>query len=139
MLGYQTNDYIAMGCNLSTPALQDQNVRQAMSYALDRQALINVVFNGQAQVSTMMPPAMGHWSLDAGSFELYQFNLDKAKELMEAAGYSDSNGLSLKLAAGLMDSLRQAAALFSSSSPRSTSMWTSPIWSRVSMWTSGAR
>ena len=53
VLGYQTNDYIAMGCNLSTPALQDQNVRQAMSYALDRQTLINVVFNGQAQVSTM--------------------------------------------------------------------------------------
>lgn len=111
VLGYQTNDYIAMGCNLSTPALQDQNVRQAMSYALDRQTLINVVFNGQAQVSTMMPPAMGHWSLGADSFDLYQFNLDKAKELMEAAGYSDSNRLSLKLAAGLMDSLRQAAVV----------------------------
>ena len=82
-----------------------------MSYALDRQTLINVVFNGQAQVSTMMPPAMGHWSLGADSFDLYQFNLDKAKELMEAAGYSDSNRLSLKLAAGLMDSLRQAAVV----------------------------
>ena len=111
VLGYQTNDYIAMGCNLSTPALQDKNVRQAMSYALDRQAIINIVYNGQAAVSSMVPPAMGHWSLDVSTMDLYQFNLDKAKELMEAAGYSEDNRLTLKLAAGLMDSLRQAAVV----------------------------
>ena len=48
VISYQTNDYIALGCNLSTPALQDINVRQAMSYAMDRDAIINVVFGGQA-------------------------------------------------------------------------------------------
>ncbi len=111
VVGYQTNDYIAMGCNLSTPALQDKNVRQAMSYALDRQAIINVVYNGQATVSSMVPSAMGHWSLDVSDMDLYQHDVDKAKELMEAAGYSDSNRLTLKLAAGLMDSLRQAAVV----------------------------
>ena len=111
VLGYQTNDYIAMGCNLSTPALQDKNVRQAMSYALDRQAIINIVFNGQAAVCSMVPPGLGHWSLDVSSMDLYQYHVDKAKELMEAAGYSDSNRLTLKLAAGLMDSLRQAAVV----------------------------
>ena len=111
VLGYQTNDYIAVGCNLSTPALQDKNVRQAMSYALDRQALINIVYNGQAAVSSMVPPAMGHWSLDVSTMDLYQYDVDKAKALMEAAGYSDSNRLTLTLAAGLMDSLRQAAVV----------------------------
>ena len=111
VVGYQTNDYIALGCNLSTPALQDKNVRQAMSYALDRQAIINVVFNGQATVSSMVPAAMGHWSLDVSTMDLYQTNVDKAKELMEGAGFNDSNRLTLKLAAGLMDSLRQAAVV----------------------------
>ena len=111
VLGYQTNDYIAVGCNLSTPALQDKNVRQAMSYALDRQAIINIVYNGQAAVSSMVPPAMGHWSLDVSTMDLYQFNLDKAKELMEAAGYREDNRLTLKLAARLMGSLRQAAVV----------------------------
>ena len=111
VLGYQTNDYIAVGCNLSTPALQDKNVRQAMSYALDRQAIINVVFNGQATVSSMVPPGLGHWSLDVSTMDLYQYDVDKAKALMEAAGYSDSNRLTLTLAAGLMDSLRQAAVV----------------------------
>ena len=111
VIGYQTNNYLAIGCNLSTPALQDKNVRQAMSYALDRQAIINVVYNGQAVVSSMMPPAMGHWSLDVAGMDLYQTNVDKAKELMEAAGYNDSNRLTLKLAAGLMDAIRQSAVV----------------------------
>ena len=59
----------------------------------------------------MVPSAMGHWSLDVSDMDLYQHDVDKAKELMEAAGYSDSNRLTLKLAAGLMDSLRQAAVV----------------------------
>ncbi len=111
VLSYQTNEYIAVGCNLSTAALQDLRVRQAISYAMDRDTIINVVFSGQAAPCSMVPPAMGHWSLDVSDMDLYKTNVDKAKELMEAAGYSDSNRLSLTLAAGLMDSLRQAAVV----------------------------
>ena len=111
VISYQTNDYIALGCNLSTPALQDINVRQAMSYAMDRDAIINVVFGGQAVPCSMVPPGLGHWSLDVSDMELYQTNVEKAKELMEAAGYNDGNRLTLKVAAGLMDSIRQAAVV----------------------------
>ena len=59
----------------------------------------------------MVPPAMGHWSLDVSDMDLYQTNVEKARELMEAAGYSDSNRLTLRVAAGLMDSIRQAAVV----------------------------
>ena len=111
VLGYQTNNYMAMGCNLSTVALQDKNVRQAMSYAIDRQVLINIVYNGQATVSSMVPPALGHWSVDISGMDLYKPDVAKAKSLMEAAGYSDSNRLTLKVAAGLMDEIRQAAVV----------------------------
>lgn len=111
VLSYQTNNYLAMGCNLSTKALQDVNVRQAMSYAIDRNVLINIVYNGQATVSSMLPSAMGHWSLDVNEMDLYQPDVAKAKQLMEAAGYSDSNRLTLKVAAGLMDEIRQAAVV----------------------------
>lgn len=111
VLSYQTNNYMAMGCNLSTPALQDLNVRQAMSYAIDRQTLINIVYNGQATVSSMVPSSLGHWSLDVSDMDLYQYNVEKAKSLMEASGYSDSNRLTLKVAAGLMDEIRQAAVV----------------------------
>lgn len=111
VLSYQTNNYMAMGCNLSTAALQDKNVRQAMSYAIDRQTLINIVYNGQATVSSMVPPSLGHWSLDVNEMDLYQYDVEKAKSMMEAAGYSDSNRLTLKVAAGLMDEIRQAAVV----------------------------
>lgn len=111
VLSYSTANYLAMGCNLSTVALQDQNVRQAMSYAIDRQTLINIVYNGQAEMSSMVPPAMGHWSLDISDMDLYKPDVEKAKALMEAAGYSDSNRLTLKVAAGLMDEIRNAAVV----------------------------
>ena len=111
VLSYQTNNYMAMGCNLSTVALQDKNVRQAMSHAIDRQTLINVVYNGQAAVTSMVPPSLGHWSLDISDMDLYKYDVEKAKAMMEAAGYSDSNRLTLKVAAGLMDEIRQAAVV----------------------------
>jgi peptide/nickel transport system substrate-binding protein len=111
VISYQTNTYIAIGCNLSTAALQNKNVRQAMDYAIDRQAIINVVFGGQAVPSSMMPPAMGHWSLDVSGIDLYKTNVDKAKKLMEDAGYNSSHHLTLKVAAGLMDSIRQTAVV----------------------------
>lgn len=111
VISYQSNTYIALGCNLSTPALQDKNVRQAIDYATDRQSLINVVFSGQAVPCSMLPPAMGHWSLDVSKMDLYQYNLEKAQQLMQAAGYNDKNHLTLKVAAGLMDSVRQTAVV----------------------------
>lgn len=111
VLSYSTSTYVALGCNLSTPALQDKNVRQAMSYAMDRQAIINVVFAGQAVPCSMMPPAMGHWALDVSGMDLYKTNVEKAKSLMEAAGYNENNRLTLKVAAGLLDYIRQTAVV----------------------------
>ena len=111
ILSYETSTYVAMGCNLSTPALQDKNVRQAMSYAIDRQAIIDVVFAGQAVPCSMMPPAMGHWSLDVSDMDLYKTDVEKAKQLMEAAGYNENNRLTLKVAAGLLDYIRQTAVV----------------------------
>ena len=111
VLSYQTNNYLAMGCNLSTAALQDIRVRQAMSYAIDRQTLINIVYNGQATITSMVPPSLGHWSVDVTDMDLYQYNVDKAKALMEEAGYGPDNRLQLKVAVGLMDEIRNAAVV----------------------------
>ncbi|MEG2118740.1 MAG: ABC transporter substrate-binding protein [Pseudoflavonifractor sp.] len=111
VLDYQTNSYIAVGCNLSTPALQDKNVRQAMSYAMDRQGIIDYVFNGSAEITSMMPPAMGHWSKDVSGMDLYTPNMTKAQELMKTAGYGPDKHLTLKVAAGLMDSIRDTAVV----------------------------
>lgn len=102
VLSYQSNNYTYLGFNLSSEALQDVRVRQAMSMAVDRQAIIDYVYNGEATVSTFVAPAMGHWVWDAPTESpLYTQDIEAAKALMEEAGYSDSNRLTLKMAAGL--------------------------------------
>lgn len=112
VLSYQSNNYTYLGFNLSSEKLQDVRVRQAMSMAVDRQAIIDYVYNGEATVSTFVPPAMGHWVWDAPSESpLYTQDIDAAKALMEEAGYSDSNRLTIKMAAGLLDSIRDTAVV----------------------------
>lgn len=112
VLSYQSNNYTYLGFNLSSEALQDVRVRQAMSMAVDRQAIIDYVYNGEATVSTFVAPAMGHWVWDAPSESpLYTQDIDAAKALMEEAGYSDSNRLTIKMAAGLLDSIRDTAVV----------------------------
>ncbi len=111
VLSYQSNQYIALGCNMSTPALQDKRVRQAITYATDREALINIVFSGHALACSIVPPSLGHWSVPLDEIELYHTNVEKAKQLMEEAGYNSNNRLSLKVAAGLLDAIRQSAVV----------------------------
>ena len=112
VLSYQSNNYTYLGFNLSSEALQDVRVRQAMSMAVDRQAIIDYVYNGEATVSTFVAPAMGHWVWDAPTESpLYTQDIEAAKALMEEAGYSDSNRLTLKMAAGLLDSIRDTAVI----------------------------
>ena len=112
VLSYQSNNYTYLGFNLSSQKLQDKNVRQAMSLAVDRDAIIDYVYNGEATVSTFVAPAMGHWVWDAPKESpLYKKNIDEAKKLMEAAGYSDSNRMTLTVAAGLLDSIRDTVVI----------------------------
>ena len=112
VLSYQSNNYTYLGFNLSSKKLQDKNVRQAMSLAVDRDAIIDYVYNGEATVSTFVAPAMGHWVWDAPKESpLYKKNIDEAKKLMEAAGYSDSNRMTLTVAAGLLDSIRDTVVI----------------------------
>lgn len=75
---------------INAPALADQRVRQAMSYALDRAALAEVALGeyGEAtsQVALEGDPL---WGFDADLDDVYPQDIDKAKALMKEAGYED--------------------------------------------------
>ncbi len=112
VISYQSNDYTYLGFNLSSEKLQDKRVRQAMSLAVDRDMIIDYVYNGEATVSTFVAPAMGHWVWDAAKESpLYTQNIEEARKLMEEAGYSKDNRLSITMAAGLLDSIRDTAVV----------------------------
>ncbi|MEM8629608.1 MAG: ABC transporter substrate-binding protein [Pseudomonadota bacterium] len=68
--------------------LADVNVRRAMSMAINRDAIQQVVMRGQSQPAGMIaPPFVNGWNeaMDGSS----KTDLDAAKALMEEAGYGD--------------------------------------------------
>lgn len=72
--------------------VQDARVRQAMSYAIDRQLLIDAVLNGYGTpLATIFRPDMAGYSAD---FQPYPYDPGKARELLAAAGYP--NGFSIR-------------------------------------------
>ncbi|GAA4305114.1 ABC transporter substrate-binding protein [Klenkia terrae] len=76
------------------PALGDVRVRQAINYAIDRQSIVDVVKNGLGQptVQVFGPESDGY---DASLEGTYDFDLDKAQELMAEAGYADGFSMTL--------------------------------------------
>lgn len=76
--------------NLNNWILQDKNVRQAIAYALDRQAIINTVFNGQGEIANTDVPAQS-WAYNP-NVKKYSRDLNKAKDLLEDAGWKDIDG-----------------------------------------------
>lgn len=71
----------------SDPPLNDRRVRQAMNYAIDREAIIASLLEGQA---SSYPGPLGSGLLGfQDDHEPYPYDPDRARELLEEAGVSD--------------------------------------------------
>nr|MBA3270868.1 ABC transporter substrate-binding protein [Acidobacteriota bacterium] len=83
-------DYAYVGLNLKDPALSDVRVRQAIGYAIDRDAIVKYLRRGLAQQAvTLVPPSSWAFAADA-----FQFSHDRARAqaLLDEAGYRDPDG-----------------------------------------------
>jgi peptide/nickel transport system substrate-binding protein len=70
--------------NQSKPPTNNLLVRKAIAYGLDRQAVVNAFYAGRAQVATQFqPPQLFGWSPKVVK---YDFNPEKAKQLLQQAG-----------------------------------------------------
>lgn len=80
------------GGGASTTALQDVAFRDALGYAIDKQALVDRVLGGFGDPgSTVVPPALGDWHADP--LRPRTFDIELAKQKLDAAGYRlDSSG-----------------------------------------------
>jgi peptide/nickel transport system substrate-binding protein len=87
---YLTFSYTYLGYNLRRPMFQDKRVRQALSYAINKQEIVEGVLLGLGQ------PATGPYKPDSWVYNpnvrRYDYNPDQAKALLAEAGWSDSNG-----------------------------------------------
>jgi peptide/nickel transport system substrate-binding protein len=77
--------------NVTIKPLDDQKVRQALNYAVDKEAIIKAVYFNQAQFQNSPIPTGAYWDKTLPG---YPFDLDKAKQLMAAS--SVPNGFTFK-------------------------------------------
>ena len=78
--------------NMDLEQLSDVKVRQAMNYAIDKDAYIQLMYSGYGKPATSVVPSI------IGGYEeqeAYTYDVDKAKELMKEAGYEDGFKLTL--------------------------------------------
>jgi peptide/nickel transport system substrate-binding protein len=73
------------------PALQDVVVRQALSTATNKQELIDVALGGLGSPGLGLVP-IGLGDFYASDLEDYPYDPDAAAEMLEDAGYRDTNG-----------------------------------------------
>jgi peptide/nickel transport system substrate-binding protein len=84
------------GKSLGNPVLRDPRFRQALQWAIDRDKLAQVVYNGLAQPGETVIPADyftdpdWHWTPPAG--RAYTFSLERAGQALDVAGYLDTDG-----------------------------------------------
>lgn len=67
--------------HLASPELADVTVRQAIAYAIDRQQIVDLVFNGHGTVASAGYLPEGH-PMRNDNVASYAFDVDKALELM---------------------------------------------------------
>ncbi len=71
--------YSTLPMNVERKPLDDKKVRQALNYALDKEAILKNIYFGAAQFQNSPIPPGTFWDK---SLPGYPFNLDKAKQLM---------------------------------------------------------
>ncbi len=87
---YLANGYAYLGFNLNDPKFVDKRVRQAISYAIDKQEIIDIVLLGLGEIATG-PYKPGTWQYN-GDVKRYDYDPKKAKELLADAGWTDTDG-----------------------------------------------
>jgi peptide/nickel transport system substrate-binding protein len=76
--------------NNRDPILKDVRVRRAIAYAIDRERVVRSKLGGRAVLATgLLPP--GHWAY-SGEVARYPYDPDRARALLDQAGYPDPDG-----------------------------------------------
>jgi len=79
-----------MGYNLSDPIFSDQVVREAMTSAIEKEAVVNSVFGGMFEkADTFFSKNLPYCDVEQ---KVYEYDPDKANGLLDDSGYVDTDG-----------------------------------------------
>lgn len=82
--------YRYIGLNMKDPKLEDVRVRRAIAHLVDKESVVNDLSNGLATaVNGPVSPLKPHFKKDIPTVA---FNIEKAIELLEEAGWTDTDG-----------------------------------------------
>ncbi|MDD2951374.1 MAG: peptide-binding protein [Sulfuricurvum sp.] len=103
-----SHSYTYLGFNLRLKKFQDPRVRQALSLAIDRQKLIDILFLKHGHVCTgpFLPGSKGF----NDSIHAPKQNLTQAKALLKAAGYDSAHPFEFEIATSNSNAIRPYAA-----------------------------
>lgn len=104
---------LEFNCEEGSP-FADYRVRQAVAYAVDRQAVIDTAFNGRGEVLYGFPTIAGQQGYNGEFDNYFSHDIEKAKELLAEAGYAD--GFSCNILATSDYSFHEQTALVVQSS-----------------------
>jgi len=83
-------DYAYLGLNLRDPILSHLDVRKAIGYAIDRDAIVKYLRRGFATTAVGILPPMS-WAFERNVFD-FTHDPAEAARLLDAAGYPDPDG-----------------------------------------------
>ncbi len=93
---FPTNGYTYIGLKQTHPILSDVRVRKALMYGLNRKAIVDDILQGYGTImNSNIPPVS--WAYAEGELETYDYNPEKAKQLLEEAGWVEGpDGIRVK-------------------------------------------
>jgi len=89
-----SQSFLVLIMNSGRPPFNDPRVRQAMNYAIDKQAIIRSLLGGNG---TVLPAPAGpaHEGFDPNLGVVYNYDVDKAKSLLAEAGLGSGFSITL--------------------------------------------
>jgi peptide/nickel transport system substrate-binding protein len=113
-----TNVTTHMLVNRERPPFDNAELRRAMLLALDRQAFIDILSLGRANLAVnMMPPPEGNWGMPEAelrklpSYGDPALQREEARKIMEKLGYGSAKKLKIKVATRDFNTFRDPAVI----------------------------
>lgn len=94
--------------NVTVPAYNDERVRKAINYAIDRRTIVSSVLAGQGQATSQVFPPVSI-AFDKSNPDPYPYDVSKAKALLADAGYA--NGFEFNVLSGTTPSQTELEAV----------------------------
>ena len=99
-----------LGVDLSVPGLSDRRVRQALGYALNRPGMVKTALSGLGRPASIPWPRQS-LAYDAAQDATYSYDLSRARQLLDSAGWDSNYTLSVTIPSSLALAERMAQIL----------------------------